>query len=187
MEFLGDAVLSVIVTRYLYDRFPSSREGFLSKMRSKIVSSKMLARLGVSLGIDKHVNKPVAIDDILEAWIAAVCIDRGLTEAAAWFINVLEHHVDLSALVSWHDSSKQRLANICGPLSFSRLKSSDPATVLVCLRDAYGVVLGTASARNRHEAEEDASRKALVVRSASRCSTLLPRHAMASYRHLESS
>lgn len=182
LEFLGDAVLSVIVTQYLYDRFPSSREGFLSKMRSKIVSAKMLTRLAQSMGVDRFAGTLAPVDDVLEALIAAICIDRGMDRASTWFINVLEHHVDLSALVSWHDSCKQRLANLCGPLTFTKL-TSDPGTVLVCLRDAYGQVLGTASACNRRDAEEDAARKALVHRSGdSQSQAMLPRQAMA--RHV---
>lgn len=179
MEFLGDAVLSVIVTQYLYDRFPSSREGFLSKMRSKIVSARMLTQLAASLGVEKHVSPSTSIDDILEALIAAISIDRGMREASDWFINVLEHHVDLSALVSRHDSYKQQLTNLCGPLTFTRL-TSVPGTVLVCLKDAVGAVLGTASACNRRDAEEDASRKALAAMVLT-CPVSLPRHAMAKH------
>lgn len=185
LEFLGDAILSVVVTQYLFERFPSSREGFLSKMRSKIVSSRMLSQLGELLDVGSHVlnhtTGSVAIDDILEALIAAISIDAGMDAAKTWFINVLEHHVDISALVSWHDSNKQRLAKLSGTLTFTEISSPRAAGgVSVCVRDSMGVVLGTATARNRRDAEEDASRKALVSRHGHGGAAVLPRHAMAS-------
>lgn len=189
LEFLGDSILSVVVTQYLYERFPVSREGFLTKMRSKIVSSKMLTQIAIQLGLDYHVRDRrstydgakmhLAVDDILEAFLAAISIDMGLDLAKTWFLNVLEHHVDVSALVSWHDSSKQRLTKLNGALTFVETRATRE-TVSVCVRDARGVVLGTATARTRKEAEEDASRKALTIQHGANCAASLPREAMAS-------
>lgn len=193
MEFLGDAVLSVVVTQYLYERFPSSREGFLSKMRSKIVSSRMLRQLAGLLDLESHVRPhsargAIALDDILEAFIAAVCLDAGIEASRAWFINVLEHHVDMSALVSWHDTSKQRLVTLMGGITFTEMIRG-PGSVSVCVRDATGNVVATATAGTRRDAEEDAARKVLASRQgqghgqgqglANRESTVLPRQALA--------
>lgn len=179
MEFLGDAVLQVVVTQYLYERFPSSREGFLSKMRSKIVSSHMLSQLGKLLNLSSHVQghrTSCALDDILEALIAAICIDAGIEAARAWFINVLEHHVDVSALVSRHDSGKQRLHNVRGAVTFTQI-GTPRGKVTVCVKDLSGSVLATATAGSRKDAEEEAALKAL-----SGCPeevAVLPRQAMA--------
>lgn len=183
MEFLGDAVLSVVVTQYLYERFPLSREGFLTKMRSKIVSSKMLSQLGRLLDLESHVRllptqTNVALDDILEALIAAVCIDAGMEAARCWFINVLEHHVDVSALVSLHDSNKQRLLMLDGPCTFTEVRK-DCQSVSVCVRDTKGTVIATATAGTRREADEDAARKALAARRRPDHAAVLPRQALA--------
>lgn len=190
MEFLGDAILSVVVTRYLYERFPKEREGFLSKMRSKIVSSRMLCQLAAQLGLESHVRdrrgarvggsgsgSEVAVDDILEALLAAISLDQGMDEATRWFLNVLEHHVDVSALVSWHDSNKQRLVKLSGALTFTE-RGGSRGQVSVCVRDAGGVVLGTASARTRKVAEEDAARKALSALYGCGGVAMLPRDAI---------
>lgn len=185
MEFLGDAVLAVVVTQYLYERFPSEREGFLTKMRSKIVSSKMLCQLSAQLNLLPHVRdrralrREVAVDDILEAILAAISIDMGMEAATKWFLNVLEHHVDVSALVSWHDSHKQRLVKLSsGALTFTE-RGSPGGLISVCVRDAGGVVLGTASAPTRKGAEEDAARKALSALHGCGGMAMLPRDAMA--------
>lgn len=191
MEFLGDAVLSVAVTQYLYERFPASREGFLSKMRSKIVSARMLSQLGINLDLEAHVSDTrhghghtkVAVDDILEALIAAISLDLGMEAAKAWFINVLEHHVDISALVSWHDSSKQRLSKLSGAVIFSEMASPRGA-VSVCVKDCAGVILGTATAATRKDAEEEAARKALTAMHGHGGAAVLPRQAMACHGRL---
>lgn len=182
MEFLGDAVLQVVVTQYLYERFPSSREGFLSKMRSKIVSSNMLTQLGTLLNLSSHVHDhrtckmSIALDDILEALIAAICVDAGMEAARAWFINVLEHHVDVSALVSRHDSGKQRLQNVRGAVTFTQV-GAPRGKITVCVRDPSGSVLATATAGSRRDAEEEAALKALS--GCPKGVAVLPRHAMA--------
>lgn len=188
MEFLGDAVLSVVVTQYLYERFPSSREGFLTKMRAKIVSSRMLSQLAGMLNLKSYVrttrphgHSHVALDDVLEAVIAAVCIDAGMEAARHWFINVLEHHVDVSALVSWHDSNKQRLVTLGGPCTFTEMTAKTLGTVSVCVRDSRGAVIATATAGTRREADENAARKALAAHGnrPRDGSAMLPRHALA--------
>lgn len=182
MEFLGDAILCVTVTQYLYDRFPSSREGFLTNMRSKIVSAKMLCDIGSRLALQVHArgrkDEAIAVDDILEALIAAISIDQGTDAAKTWFINVLEHHVDLSALVSHHESSKQHLTLLSGALTFTKIESPK-GMISVCLTDAYGVVLGTATATNRKDAEEESARKALATRLQVHLHVDMPRPAMA--------
>lgn len=191
MEFLGDAILSVVVTQYLYDRFPTCREGFLTSMRSKIVSANMLTNLGELLQLNNHVRdrrvhllgheRVVRVDDILEALIAAISIDQGMNAAKTWFLNVLEHHVDISSLVSHHDSHKQRLAKLSGSLTFSKI-TCPKGMVSVCLKDSNGVILGTATGASRREAEENASRKALAASSSSQAHIReVPRPAMAHY------
>lgn len=185
LEFLGDSILAVVVTQYLYERFPDEREGFLSKMRSKIVSAKMLCQLAGQLGLGAHVRdrraslvrREVAVDDILEAMIAAISLDMGMAAANLWFLNVLEHHVDVSALVSWHDSHKQRLVQMSGALTFTE-RVVKRGQVCVCVANASGVVLGTASAATRRGAEEDAARKALMAMHGSGGLATLPRDAM---------
>lgn len=87
LEFLGDAILGAVVARYLYDRFPDQAEGFLSKMRTKIVNGKMLGHLGERLGFPKFaiISKQIEqgqgrenykiMEDIFEAFIGAVYMD----------------------------------------------------------------------------------------------------------------
>ena len=87
LEFLGDSLLGMIVTNYLYLRFPDQNEGFLSKIRTKIVNGKMLGYLSDKIGLPKFaiISKQVEdtggrnnykiMEDIFEAFLGALYLD----------------------------------------------------------------------------------------------------------------
>lgn len=87
LEFLGDSILGMVVANYIYDRFPEQNEGFLSKIRTKIVNGKMLGFLSQKVGFPKYaiISKQVEeangrdnykiMEDIFEAFIGALYID----------------------------------------------------------------------------------------------------------------
>lgn len=87
LEFLGDAILNMIVAGYLYERYPDQSEGFLSKIRTKLVNGKMLGYLSNKAGFPKYaiISKQVEdsngrdnykiMEDIFEAFIAALYLD----------------------------------------------------------------------------------------------------------------
>lgn len=105
LEFLGDAVLELVVTEELFAKFPSKEEGDLTLYRAALVNSKMLRKVAANLGIDKVilVSKGEASDltgrggetllaDAVEAVIGAIYLDRGY-EAAKGIIKsfILSH------------------------------------------------------------------------------------------------
>jgi len=87
LEFLGDSILGMVVANYLYERFPDQNEGFLSRIRTKIVNGKMLGYLSDKIGFPKFaiISKQVEeaggrtnykiMEDIFEAFIGALYID----------------------------------------------------------------------------------------------------------------
>lgn len=87
LEFLGDAILGMIVARYLYERYPDQHEGFLSRMRTKIVNGKMLGELADKIGFPKFaiMSKQIEdsqgrsnykiMEDIFEAFLGAIYED----------------------------------------------------------------------------------------------------------------
>ena len=87
LEFLGDSVLGCVVARYLCDRYPDQNEGFLSRMRTKLVNGKMLASVSSQLGMNRFAiiskqceasggRDTVAVcEDIFEAFIGAILTD----------------------------------------------------------------------------------------------------------------
>ena len=89
LEFLGDAVLQIIVSEYLYENFKKYREGALTKMRQKLVCEKTLAKIATRIELGEHLNighgeegmhlrmRPKILADAFEALIAAVYLDSG--------------------------------------------------------------------------------------------------------------
>ena len=87
LEFLGDSILGFVVANYLYMRFPDQNEGFLSKIRTRIVNGKMLGYLAEKIGFNKFAiisrqvedangrNNYKIMEDIFEAFIGALYID----------------------------------------------------------------------------------------------------------------
>jgi len=92
LEFLGDSILGFVVANYLYMRFPDQNEGFLSKIRTRIVNGKMLGYLAEKIGFNKFaiISKQVEeangrnnykiMEDIFEAFIGALYIDFQTTD-----------------------------------------------------------------------------------------------------------
>src|SRR5262245_58055746 len=97
LEFLGDAVLQLVLTRELYEKFPSFNEGPLTKARAKLVNRRTLAEHGRALDLGDHLilsrgeelhggrERPSALADTFEAVVGAIFLDGGF-EAAREFI-----------------------------------------------------------------------------------------------------
>jgi ribonuclease-3 len=93
LEFIGDAVLGLLAAEALFKRFPGSREGELTRLRASLVSSRHLASVGLRIGLGDHIllgrgeeqsggrRKPAMLANALEAVIAALYLDGGLTPA----------------------------------------------------------------------------------------------------------
>ncbi len=93
LEYLGDAILGAAVADFLYESYPNRSEGFLTSMRSKIVSRKHLNQLGLQLNLHKLVVKRTArtahaksiYGDALEALLGALYLDKGYEETKKLF------------------------------------------------------------------------------------------------------
>ncbi len=107
LEFLGDAMLGTIISRHLYNEVPEGDEGYLTKMRSKIVSRKHLNELGKDLNLLKFVESKIPKShfgenihgNVFEALVGAIYLDRGY-DYCERFINdrVIEPYVDIEQL-----------------------------------------------------------------------------------------
>jgi ribonuclease III len=118
LEFLGDAVLGAVVADLLFKKFPYRDEGFLTEMRSRIVSRESLKHIAFKMGIDKLVqnadtyNSRSIYGDALEALIGAVYIDRGYKTAQQFILQrIIYIHVDLQEKELNDTNFKSRLIN----------------------------------------------------------------------------
>lgn len=115
LEFLGDAILGAAVADVLFDHFKHRKEGFLTQMRSKVVSRKMLNNLAFKVGLDKLVRKQPnetshsIYGNALEAFVAAIYIDKGY-DASVSFIKskLINPYIPLETLVGEVASYKSK-------------------------------------------------------------------------------
>lgn len=110
LEFLGDAVISLTVNEYLYHKYPREREGFMTRLKTKLVSGACLASLAAKMGLAKHIvmNKkaldegwccnPNIMEDCLEALTGAVYLDLGFSAAKVFVTELLSDHIDFGSL-----------------------------------------------------------------------------------------
>ena len=117
LEYLGDAVLSAVVAEYLYRKFPYQGEGFLTVMRSKIVSRANLNKVAQKIGLSQLIqyNKEQqgifkSIDgDAFEALVGAIYLEKGFNFTRKVLVNrVINIHMDIDTLMhqDWNFKSK---------------------------------------------------------------------------------
>ena len=118
LEYLGDAILSAIIADYLFKAFPYENEGFLTEMRSKIVSRASLNKLSLKLGLQQLIrlgSEPSAKSksaggDAFEAIIGALYLDKGYEFTRKILINrIVNVHFDVDQLVHTEISYKSKL------------------------------------------------------------------------------
>ncbi|MFZ2339576.1 MAG: ribonuclease III [Bacteroidales bacterium] len=176
LEFLGDAVLGAILSDYLFEKFPEASEGFMTKIKSRIVNRDILNQLAVSMGLDKilvsHVNihcpTKNLYGDALEALIGALFVDRGFKKTKKLFINrVFKKYLDLEKIVDtdtdykslvfeWTQKTKVNLTFEYNEEYDLKLKKSVFSATLLIDKKVYGTGLGP----SKKEAEQEAAGKA---------------------------
>jgi len=120
LEYLGDAILSAVIADFLYKKYPFANEGFLTSLRSKLVSRNHLNKLSHKMGLDAFVKKNEhqsnvfhSINgDAFEAFIGAIFLDKGYMFTRKIIVNlVLEVYVDLKSIEKEDPNYKGRLLN----------------------------------------------------------------------------
>lgn len=122
LEYLGDAMLGSIIAHHLYEAYPEKDEGFLTQMRSKIVSRAHLNDLGQDLGLIDFLNTKTSKEklgsnihgNLLEALIGAIYLDRGY-DYCFKFIHkkIIDVHVDIERLENKISSYKGHVIEWC--------------------------------------------------------------------------
>jgi ribonuclease-3 len=181
LEFLGDAVLQLVLTRELYERFPGFGEGALTKARAKLVNRKFLAEQGRRLGLGQHLvlgrgeelhggrDRPSALADAFEALLGALFLDAGFDATRQFILRqfgtevtnlIMEPHLEnpkgelqerLQAASA--QAPEYRLQQVTGP---------DHDRVFECAVFHQGVELGRGRGKSKKAAESQAAVAALA-------------------------
>jgi len=118
LEFLGDALIGAIVADFLFRKYPFESEGFLTDMRSKIVSRSALNKLSLKLGLNSHIvagneqgkNARSAGGDAFEAFIGALYLDKGYNFTKDVLVNrIIKLHLDMEVLESIEVNYKSKI------------------------------------------------------------------------------
>ncbi|MBD3639081.1 MAG: ribonuclease III [Crocinitomicaceae bacterium] len=176
LEYLGDTVIDLIVAEYLFDKFPDKDEGFLTKVKAKLVNRKMLSMIGGELGLAKYIKyktgRSIRIATIegnaLEALVGAIYLDSDYETARNLFnsriirnyINlseVLEQEIDFkSALLIWGQKNKHTVEF---KITEEASKQNDyQYTACVVINDQEW---GMGKGQSKKEAEQHASNETL--------------------------
>jgi ribonuclease-3 len=176
LEYLGDAVLDAILSDFLFEKFPDANEGFLTKIRSRIVNRDVLNQLAVSMGINQILISNVSsahptrnlYGDAFEALIGSVFIDKGFKKTKKLFLkNVLNKYLDLNTIVNtdsdykslvfeWVQKNKSNLIFTYNEEYDFNLKKSVFSTTLFIDKKELGEGHGS----SKKEAEQEAASQA---------------------------
>ena len=117
LEFLGDAILSAIVAEYLFLKYPEEDEGFMTKMRSKIVKRDALNSIGAKMGLDELLEQyndtkisQAMLGNAFEALTGAIYFELGYKKGKKLIINkILRQYLDIHELETFDDNYKSQL------------------------------------------------------------------------------
>lgn len=175
LEFLGDAILGLIVAKYLFKLYPFKNEGFLTKIRSKIVNRESLNNIGRKVGLKKLINvkrfKSKSYDsiygDALEAIIGACYLEKGFDFCEKKVIkNIILPYYDLdnlttqthnfkSKVLEWAQKEKMNIS-----FSVEKTSNSNRFSQFKSILKVNGKNISIGYGKSKKNAEKDASRVA---------------------------
>ena len=176
LEYLGDALLGTIVAEYLFKKYPNRDEGFLTKMRSKIVKRNSLNTIADKMGLDVFLNEynrtrlsRSMLGNSLEALVGAVYLEKGYPATKKFVIKrLLRNYLDIHELEAYDDNYKSQLLEHCQKngqaveykmLAKYKYEKRDRFKVAVLID---GEKLASADDFNKKSAEQIASEKTLI-------------------------
>jgi ribonuclease III len=175
LEYLGDSVLNTAIAELLFNRFPYKNEGFLTEMRSKIVSRESLNDLAIKIGLNNIVEfdkraigyntKNSIFGNALEAFIGAIFLDGGFYVAKKFIKRKLITHIDIDKLQNTETNFKGRLIEWSQKnskvIEFDSEENSDKRQRIYKIRILIDrVLMGEAEHISKKKAEQLASQKA---------------------------
>lgn len=179
LEFLGDAVLELLVSQYLYRNFPDLSEGKLTKMRAAIVREDSLSKFAKECHFDQYIllgkgeenssgrTRPALLCDVFEAFLGALYLDQQLEAVREFVSKIIFPKIDAGAFSHEmdHKTKLQEVLQRKGDVSieYRLVKEEGPAHdrifyIEVFLNDA---LIGTGQGKSKKLAEQDAAERAL--------------------------
>ena len=177
LEFLGDAVLELISSEYLFDNYPKKAEGELTKMRASLVSEKPLADVANKLGLGEYIQlsrgeannggneRPSITSDAVEALLGAIYLDGGMEPARKFVYTYIVNDIENKVLFNDSKSVLQEIIQKykLGALNYELVREDGPdhkkEYEVNCLLDEK--VIGTGIGATKKSAQQAAAFEAI--------------------------
>lgn len=182
LEFLGDSVLGVIVSRYIFDNFATFPEGKLSRLRASVVCEESLAQVARSLDIGSYIilsngeracgggDKDAILCDVIEAVIAAMYIDADMETAEDFVMKILKDIIDTHAALHGDNTDyktllQEKVQQDGGTVTYEILSESGPDHSKSYTAGVYvnGELVAQGEGASKKKAHQSAAGKALEI------------------------
>lgn len=182
LEFLGDSVLHLAIADYLYDRYPTEDEGFMSRLRTKIENKKSLAWLCQEVGLNKYIlisqrmemfdarrTNDNIMEDSFEAFLGALYREIGFIKSSRFIVNIIEKHFDIVNILRVETNYKDTLLQYHHKMRwkdpmYGECGSEGPdhrRQFTMYVTDGTGRRLAKGTGLSKKEGEQQAARRAL--------------------------
>ena len=180
MEFLGDSILGSVVSSYIYKRFyeiHKQNEGFLTKLKIRIVCGDNLSYLSKLMKLQKHIvlsdyietqcngrdNKNI-LEDVLEALIGAVYLDQSYQIAEQFIIAIIEKYVDFTEVLMTDNNYKDQISRYLQKnyKVYPTYKHHKEGASFYCKIYQDTIMITVGEGNTKKKSEQEASRKALI-------------------------
>lgn len=180
LEFLGDSILGLSVTEFLYSSYEDKREGDLAKIKSYVVSEEVLSKVGINIGINEFLlvgkgeeynggrKKNAIIADAVEALFGAYLLDRGYRKAKKFILSLIIPEIDLVIKGDYRKDYKtiyqeviQKEYKVCPRYELITKTGPDHDKIFKYSVTVNGEVKGTGVGKTRKSAEQNAAKNAL--------------------------
>jgi len=180
-EFLGDSVLNLIIAKFIFEKYPDKEEGYLTRIRTKLVNGKTLAYLAKCLNLNEFLiisknvesingrNNDRILEDIFEAFLCSIHTDLGFKYVENFVLRVINEFIDFNTIEE-DNNFKDILLRKCQQSlqvnpEYQLISTSGPAhkktfTSVVVIQ---GTRYATGTGNTKKEAEQIASKNTLEV------------------------
>lgn len=147
LEFLGDSVIRLILSEYIYNRYENQSEGFMTKLRTNIENGKILGSLAQKINLNNFLiiskieeinngrnGKIDILGDIFESFFGALYKDKNIDECTLFFTKIIEHEIDFATILFIDTNYKDQLLRI-----FHSKKFLDPKYELINIKSHYDI------------------------------------------------
>lgn len=178
LEFLGDAVLDIVVAEFIYQKFPAKTEGELTKLKARIVSRASLNKIAKKLNLLEQIKLKQTEQlhggsipgNTIEALIGAIFLDFGYEKTRATVVNeILKKHLDLSKLESTDTDYKSRIMiwaqkqHATINFTTAQIQSTDTKPIYKAQLLIDGKQVGEGEGKSKRSAEQAAAKQALEI------------------------